>query len=254
MALTCFFCFRYTICRNDKENMIHNKTAILALFMFAASAASAQDTSSIAQLQNLDLPPVIITQPPAAPDVRPDSPIKNFGVAIWRTAGNGQPEGLVFRGAAPEGEAAFKFLGELGVKTIIDFRELRHDDKGLCAANGLDCMEYGIVPTPTEKLAKNKNFMQAFTRTTEDMKVGRKVFIHCRGGHHRTGALVAALTIRETACGKPFNRDQLGDSLKTTLKEYGFYTHEGGVHRFTAWEKEIRGWAENMEENPWLCK
>ena len=238
--------------------MVNKKIVILSLLMTVAAAAYAQETPSIiGQLQDLNGKAVAVVPPPAVPaasSAAPGTPIKNFGVAIWRTAEGGQREGLVFRGAAPHGKEAFGFLGGLGVKTIIDFREIRHDDKDLCAANGIDCREFGIVPTPTTKLVRNEDFMQAFTLATDEMKAGRKVFIHCLGGHHRTGALVAALTIRDAACGKPFDKEELSRSLEKTLKEYGFYTNNGSIHRFTAWEKEIRGWAENFDDNQWLCQ
>ena len=228
--------------------------AILALLMGATAAVYAQEESPIRQLRNLDSQPAAVVPRPVAPNAGTDSPIKNFGVAIWKNSESGRQEGLVFRGAAPQGEAAFRFLGELGVKTVIDFRVMRHDDKELCADNSIECLEYGIIPTPTEKLVKDEEFMRAFTRAADDMKAGRKVFIHCLGGHHRTGALVAALMIRDAACDKPFDKAQLSDSMGKTLKEYGFYTTSGSLHRFTAWEKEIRGWVDNFEENQWLCK
>ena len=234
--------------------MIYRKIAFLTLLATTAATVYAQETSSIGQLKDLNINTVAVVPAPAVPDAETGAPIKNFGVAIWKDSESGRREGLVFRGAAPHGEAAFRFLGGLGVKTIIDFREIRHDDKDLCAFNGIECMEYGIVPTPTTKLVRNEDFMLAFTRATNDMKAGRKVFIHCLGGHHRTGALVAALTIRDAACGKPFNKEELSSSLEKTLKEYGFYTNSGNIHRFTAWEKEIRGWAENFDNNQWLCK
>ena len=234
--------------------MDYKKILVLALAMSATAVAYSQEASSIDQLGQLEPRSAAAVPAPEAVITESGLPIINFGVAIWQNSESGAREGLVFRGAAPHGDAAFKFLGGLGVGTVIDFRVMRSDDKQLCADNKIDCREYSIVPTPTTKLTENSEFKEAFSRATAEIANGHKIYVHCRGGHHRTGALIAALTIRETACGRTFNKEQLGSSIEKTLIEYGFYTHSGGFHRFSSWEKEIRGWAENFEDNQWICK
>ncbi|HAH32008.1 MAG TPA: hypothetical protein DCL44_06815 [Elusimicrobia bacterium] len=233
--------------------MKYKKISILLLLAATTAVSYAQGESPLAQLNQQDLPPVAVVPSPVASTATTKAPIKNFGVAISQNPERGKQEGLVFRGGEPVGEVAFRFLGELGVKTVISLRALHKSDKNLCAANNMECAEYDMVPVPGMDLSKSKSFMRAFKRAADEMDAGRKIFIYCQGGRHRTSAVVAALTIRDTACGKPFNRTELSSYLAKTLDEYGFHNSNGRAF-FTAWEKEIRSWSEHFEDNQWLCK
>jgi len=119
-----------------------------------ADMASDFDTGIPLVPDKADVPvpavPYMITPP-----ITGNVPISNFGVAIWKDSENGKPEGLLFRGATPEGEAAFRFLGGLGVKTVINLQVTHTGDKELCAANGIECLEFRIVPSPTVIFSKN---------------------------------------------------------------------------------------------------
>ncbi len=98
----------------------------------------------------------------------------------------------VYRGAQPT-EQGFKNLAKLGIKTIIDLRESGGrslaEEKVVRAAG----MEYVAVPmkgmeTPsTEKVARVLALL-------EDTSAG-PVFVHCKRGADRTGAVLACYRI-----------------------------------------------------------
>jgi len=230
--------------------MKYKKIIVLALAMAAATVVYAGDEYSVTQLPGLDSQPVVVVPRPAPH--KEAAPIKNFGVAVWKNSGRGQPEGLVFRGGTPKGEAAFKFLSELGIKTTINLRMTYTDDQKLCAANGIECLEYGVIPIPIIDIVWHRDFRRAFSRSAAEMEAGHKIFISCQGGRHRTSALVAALTIRHAACGKSFDKAELRNYLEESLKEFGFHNFNGKL--LGSWEHEILEWVDDFEENQWLCK
>lgn len=223
-----------------------------------AAGASAQEKPSLTQLGQLESSPAAVRQVPdaavpALPAAPEKAPIKNFGVAAWKILDRDRREAQLFRGGELKDEASLKYLRGLGVDTVISLRAMHDLDEKLCAAHNINCLEYGVVPVPGMGLARSKSFRKAFSRVVAEMKAGHKVFIYCQGGRHRTSAVVAAITVRETACGKTFNRTELSASLAKMLEDYGFHNSNGKAF-FTAWEKEMRGWAENFEENQWLCE
>ena len=98
----------------------------------------------------------------------------------------------VYRGGQPTDEG-FRYLAKLGVKTVIDLREAddrsRAEERTVSAAG----MKYVNVPMtgftpPTEaEISKILSFL-------EDGNSG-PVFVHCRRGADRTGAVIAAYHI-----------------------------------------------------------
>ncbi|HBB67096.1 MAG: hypothetical protein A2X28_06855 [Elusimicrobia bacterium GWA2_56_46] len=227
------------------------KIIVLALAMAAANTvAYAGDEYSVTQLPELDSQSVAVVSPPAPQKVA--APIKNFGVAVWKNSERGPREGLVFRGGTPMGEAAFKFLAELGIKTTINLRMTHTDDQQLCAANGIECLEYGVIPIPVINIVWHVDFRRAFARAAAELDAGHKIFISCQGGRHRTSALVAALTIRNAACGKAFDKEELRKHLEQSLEVFGFHNFNGKL--LGSWEHEILEWVDDFEENQWLCE
>jgi protein tyrosine/serine phosphatase len=91
-----------------------------------------------------------------------------------------------YRGSQPVGHD-FAELAALGVKTVIDLQE--HGDSAEPAAAkaaGLKYVRIGmttrIVPTPAQ--------MQQFLSIVNDPQQ-QPVYVHCAGGHHRTGIMTA---------------------------------------------------------------
>jgi tyrosine-protein phosphatase SIW14 len=98
----------------------------------------------------------------------------------------------VFRGAQPTPEG-FQYLANLGVKTVLDLREADERSKfeeRLVTAAGLKYVNVpmtGLMP-PTE--AETSRVLGIL----EDASAG-PVFVHCKRGADRTGAVIAAYRI-----------------------------------------------------------
>ena len=131
--------------------------------------------------------------------------ISNFGVV----------DGRIFRGAQPKGQD-YASLKAIGVTTIIDLREdARSSSRAEAEAAGLKYVNIPLVDkqTPTDANAA------AFVKAVDDPANG-VVYVHCAGGRHRTGSMIAVY--RMTRDG--WTLDQAYDEM---LK-YDFYT--GGGH------------------------
>ena len=108
--------------------------------------------------------------------------IKNFG----------QVDRQIYRGAQPTDDG-FRYLAGLGVKVVLDLRE--HDERSLSEERMVTTagMRYINVPmtgmTPPT-LAETNTILTLL----EDPATG-PVFVHCKRGADRTGAVVAAYRI-----------------------------------------------------------
>ena len=98
----------------------------------------------------------------------------------------------VYRGGQPTG-AGFQYLAKLGVKTVIDLREAdsrsREEEKLVTAAG----MKYVNVPMTGLKPPTQEETSKVLT-ILEDGSAG-PVFVHCKRGADRTGAVIAAYRI-----------------------------------------------------------
>ncbi len=93
----------------------------------------------------------------------------------------------VYRGAQP-GEAGFKKLKELGIKTVVNLRN-KHDDVPLAKPHGIDVVTIPMsaklkISPPND--AEIKAFLDAVTDPAR-----RPVFFHCAAGKDRTGTMCA---------------------------------------------------------------
>lgn len=121
------------------------------------------------------------------------------GLPIW--AGSPSVPGInnfyqvdqkVYRGAQPT-ETGFHYLSTLGVKVVIDLRE--HDQRALDEAKQVTAagMRYvnvpmtGMTPPTDAEIAKILGIL-------EDPAAG-PVFVHCKRGADRTGAVIASYRI-----------------------------------------------------------
>ncbi len=174
----------------------------------------------------------------AAAIVQP--PIPNFG----------QVEPGIYRGATLSKDNQYRFLKEnLGADDIVDLR-LKPDNQDSCRAWSLNCENFPIrLSFPGEDAVFNwKIFKKAFFFTLSERAAGRRVYFHCKKGSDRTGALAAALLIREKACGRDFNPDELWSEVESQLKQHHFHPV------FIFLKKDIRSWVYHLDENPWLCQ
>lgn len=98
----------------------------------------------------------------------------------------------VYRGAQPTDEG-FQYLAKIGVKTVIDLRETDERSKaeeGAVVAAGMKYVNVpmtGLTPPTDAEISKILGFL-------EDASAG-PVFVHCKRGADRTGAVIAAYRI-----------------------------------------------------------
>ena len=100
----------------------------------------------------------------------------------------------IYRGGQPS-DRGFRNLAEMGVKTIVDLREegeeRSKDEKRLVKALG---MKYVHIPMKGMKTPKDKQISQALRVLNDDSAA--PVFIHCKRGADRTGAVLACYRIQ----------------------------------------------------------
>src|ERR1700693_3084833 len=103
-----------------------------------------------------------------------------------------QVDSHVYRGAQPT-EEGFKYLANAGVKTVIDLRETdgrsRKEEQAVTAAG----MKYinvpmtGLTPPTEAEIRRILNILEN--------DVAGAVFVHCKRGADRTGAVIASYRI-----------------------------------------------------------
>jgi protein tyrosine phosphatase (PTP) superfamily phosphohydrolase (DUF442 family) len=119
----------------------------------------------------------VVGQSQTAPPV---AVVKNFG----------QVNEHYYRGSQP-GAAEFERLKRLGIKTVIDLRKDRlKEAQGWAQAQGL---RYFNIPLTTKKPATAEQ-TEYFLRLVND-PANWPVFVHCKGGRHRTGQMTAIYRI-----------------------------------------------------------
>lgn len=120
-----------------------------------------------------------------------------FGLPVWAGPVPGiknfdQVDAHVYRGAQPTSQG-FQYLATHGVKTIVDLRERGSRSKAEDRLVTADGMHYVSVPmtgfTPPTEAEINK-----LLTLLEDPTTG-PIFVHCRRGADRTGAVIAAYHI-----------------------------------------------------------
>jgi protein tyrosine phosphatase (PTP) superfamily phosphohydrolase (DUF442 family) len=99
----------------------------------------------------------------------------------------------VYRGAQPSDEG-FRYLAKLGVKSIIDLREAdsrSNAERNVVTAAGMKYINVpmtGLTPPSDAEITKIMSIL-------EDSASG-PVFVHCKRGADRTGAVIAAYHIQ----------------------------------------------------------
>lgn len=96
----------------------------------------------------------------------------------------GQVSDAYFRGSQPRGDD-YADLKALGVKTIIDLTD--EDDKGREARQaGLQFFQLPMSSTSAPSAAQVEQFLSIVND-----EAYQPVYVHCKGGRHRTGTLTA---------------------------------------------------------------
>lgn len=149
-----------------RRPMLAAVAAMLALTSMAVSVAQQQKTTT--------------TTTTTAAAAGPGVTIKNFGKVNEN----------YYRGAQPDREE-FDELKRLGVKTVIDLRKdsKREAPEWVRAAG----MRYVNIPLTASQPATEEETAH-FLELVND-PANWPVYVHCKGGRHRTGALTAAYRI-----------------------------------------------------------
>jgi protein tyrosine phosphatase (PTP) superfamily phosphohydrolase (DUF442 family) len=182
---------------------------VLASLAFAPSGAATDDRPAVVESSagpiplpgNAVLPSVMDSKGPIQ---IPGVAIKNFGVV----------DGRIFRGEQPRGDE-YAELARLGVKTLIDLRlDAKPDSKSLAEAAGL---RYVNIPIDDHEQPTDDN-TKVFLSVVRDPDAG-PVYVHCAGGRHRTGSMVALYRMIQDG----WTADQAYDEMLA----YDFYTARG---------------------------
>ncbi|HSB11323.1 MAG TPA: dual specificity protein phosphatase family protein [Blastocatellia bacterium] len=133
----------------------------------------------------------------------PKIKIKNFGCVNEK----------LYRGAQPKAQD-YADLAALGVKTIIDLqKEGEADEQSLAEAQGIKF--YRIKMSDRDKPAAEQ--AELFLKLVND-PANQPVFIHCKGGRHRTGAMTAIYRLTHDG----WTADQAFLEMKQYDFDYGF--------------------------------
>jgi tyrosine-protein phosphatase SIW14 len=133
----------------------------------------------------------------------------------------------VYRGGQPT-EAGFKYLASLGVKNIIDLREADSratDEERAVTAAGMNYINVpmtGLTPPREAEMVKILTLL-------EDASAG-PVFVHCKRGADRTGAVIAAYHIEHD---KWDNQRALKDAMSHGMSFFQF-PRQGCIKTFQA--------------------
>lgn len=128
-----------------------------------------------------------------------------------------------YRGSQPDAEG-FVRLKKLGVKTVIDLRKdsVTEEPQWVRAAG----MQYFNIPLQASRAATEEQTEQ-FLKLVNDPN-NWPVFVHCKGGRHRTGALTAIYRITHDG----WTADQAYKEMKEYEFEHGFFGGPSAQKKF----------------------
>lgn len=152
-------------------------------------------------------------------------PVENFGKVNEN----------YYRGSQPDAKS-FAELKRLGIKTVID---LRKDSRAEAPeqVRGLG-MQYFNIPMKSSRAATAEQ-TEYFLKLVND-SANWPVYVHCKGGRHRTGALTAAYRITHDG----WTADQAYDEMKRYDFNSGLFGGPSAQKKFVYSFYERRGTAQ----------
>jgi protein tyrosine/serine phosphatase len=159
------------------------------------------------------------------------------GDALVNIENFGQVNDHIYRGGQPKGDN-YRQLATLGVKTIIDLRgDSEPGEKASAEAAALRYINLPLAP----KHYPQADAAQRFLELVNDPANG-VVYVHCAGGRHRTGAMVAVY--RMSVDGWDIDR------AYQEMKDYDFYTSMGhGCYKDYVYDY-YRDWQAHHQRQP----
>ncbi len=132
------------------------------------------------------------------------TPVENFG----------KVNDNYYRGSQPDA-AGFAQLKQLGIKTVIDLRQdSRAEEPEQVRALG---MQYFNIPLKANRAATPEQTVY-FLKLVND-PANAPVYVHCKGGRHRTGAMTGVYRIAHDG----WTADQAYDEMKKYDFNNGFF-------------------------------
>jgi protein tyrosine/serine phosphatase len=134
-----------------------------------------------------------------------------------------------YRGSQPEADQLMKLKG-LGVKTIVDLRKDRVDEASAWAQDA--GLQYINIPLTTKRAATEEQTAY-FLKVVND-SANWPVYVHCKGGRHRTGEMTAIYRITQEG----WTADQAYDEMKKyDFKDNIFYPRSLKKYVFSYYER-----------------
>jgi protein tyrosine phosphatase (PTP) superfamily phosphohydrolase (DUF442 family) len=153
----------------------------------------------------------------------------------------GQVNDHIYRGGQPKG-VHFTQLAVLGIKTVLDLRsDAEPDSKTEAEQAGLQYINLPLEPKRYPQAGAATRFLEIVND-----QANWPVFVHCAGGRHRTGAMIAVyrMAMDHWTVDQAYNE----------MKQYDFYTF-GGHHCFKEYvydysrNKQLDVTSESQTEN-----
>ncbi len=143
-----------------------------------------------------------------------DAPNSRSGGVAVNIDNFGQVTEFFYRGSQPKGDE-YNQLAAIGVKTIIDLRDHPKDyARSLTEGAGMKYINFPL----DDKSYPPPDAASKFLALVND-PANWPVYVHCAGGRHRTGAMIAVY--RMAVQGWDANR------AYEEMKDYDFYTRWG---------------------------
>lgn len=151
------------------------------------------------------------------------APAHHAGVSGVTIDNFGKVNENYYRGSQPN-QDEFAQLKRLGIKTVIDLRE---DYKKTEETSVRDLgMNYVRIPLKT-RIAATEEQWKFFLGLVND-PTNQPVYVHCKGGRHRTGAMTAIYRITHDG----WTADQAYEEMKDYDFENGFFGGPGAQKKF----------------------
>jgi protein tyrosine/serine phosphatase len=129
--------------------------------------------------------------------------IKNFGSV----------NANYFRGAQPDGRD-YTDLAAMGVKTVLDLQRRGDESEGqFVEAAGMKFFRIRMSDSDSPTMEQAEEFLKIVTDPAN-----HPVFVHCKGGRHRTGAMTAIYRITQNG----WSAHQAYQEMKQFDFSYGF--------------------------------